>query len=164
VELGQQRGMTLDQVNEALDRSGARKSLNVASDAAFESIAANALRRDELDRAVAAYPTTNAQGRFMRNLAGSIATPSGQSHAEIASESAFAYVNFSPGGGAVQRAWSGRERSVPAQVLFSVSRKGGRWRISVFHRNGSDGRPDADYVRFFKNWLVSGGIPAKDLE
>jgi hypothetical protein len=163
VKLGRRRGLTLEAVQETLERRGAFKDLVGLNDEEFASAAGAVLRRDDLERAVAGYPAGSAQGRFMRVLAGNAATPSGQSLAEISAEGAFAYVNFS-GGAVVGEPRSGRERNVPAQVIFSVSRAGGRWRVSVFHRGDLNGRPDADYVRFFKNWLVSGGIPASDLE
>jgi hypothetical protein len=64
----------------------------------------------------------------------------------------------------VIRASSGRDPDVRSyQAVFYVTRDDGRWRIGGYRQNKID-RQDSELVENLKFWLVSGGIPAADLE
>jgi cell division septation protein DedD len=149
-------------IEAALARRGVLKVFAGLSDPAFKNQADRALDRDELERAVAGYPD-NDQGRFLRDVADGLATPSGKSVEEIARDGVFAYVDFS--GAAVRRAAAGRDPDLrSAQVVFYVVRKNGRWRIGGYRQNRATGRKDAELANDLINWLISGGIPKRDLE
>ncbi|MDE2511933.1 MAG: hypothetical protein KGL74_12495, partial [Elusimicrobia bacterium] len=120
-----------------------------------------ALVRDELETAVAGYPDTP-QGDFMRHLAGNMATPSGKSIEETTRSGVFAYVDFN--GASVSRASTGRDPDVrSAQAVFYVVRVDGRWKIGGYRQNRRTGRSDDELAGVLRRWLISGGVPARDL-
>ena len=145
-----------------LSRRGLLAALSPLGAAAFELQTEKALERDELERAVAAYPR-NAQGELMRAVADHMATPSGKSIEEVSRDGVFAYVDFA--GSSVRRAAAGRDPDVKAfQMVFYVTRRGGRWRIDGYRQNKDAGRGDAELKRSLITWLTAGGVPKADLE
>jgi hypothetical protein len=162
LKLAAERSTTPAAIEAALARRGLLKTLAGLDDATFERQADRALDRDELERVVAPYPK-NAQGQFLRDVAGNMATPSGKSIEEVTRDGVFAYVDFS--GASVRRATSGRDPDVASvQMVFYVTRRDGRWRIGGYRQNVDTGRRDAELAGNLKKWLVSGGIPEKDLD
>ncbi|HXT00611.1 MAG TPA: hypothetical protein VN915_08055 [Elusimicrobiota bacterium] len=162
LKLAADRKTTPAAIEAVLRRRGVLEALSRLGDAAFELQAEKALHRDELEGAVASYPS-GAQGRFMREIAGHMATASGKSIEEVTRDGVFAYVDFA--GPAVRRAAAGRDPDVKAyQVVFYVTRRDGRWRIDGYRQNRDTGRGDAELERNLKTWLVNGGVPARDLE
>lgn len=161
LRLAAERKTTPTAIEALLARRGVLEVFSHLSDSAFELQAGKTLDRDELERAVAAYPDT-AQGRFMRELAGHMATASGKSVEEVARDGVFAYVDFA--GNSVLRATSGRDPDVRSvQMVFYVTRRGGRWRVDGYRQNRGSAS-DAALVSGLKKWLAKGGVPAKDFE
>ena len=155
------RGMTPAAIEAVLERAGVLADLEGVDDETFERQADRSLDRAELRAAVAGYPR-NVQGDFMRALADNMATPSGKSVEEVARAGVFAYVDFS--GGRVVRATSGRDPDVGSvQALFYVTRSGRAWRLDGYRQNRRTGKSDAELARALKEWLISGGVPARDL-
>lgn len=110
------------------------------------------------------YPNTP-QGRLLRQAALHLSIRSGGSIEEISRNGAFAYVDFL--GLSVQQAGAGRDPDVQScHVVFYLQFTNQAWNIHVYRRNAradTGGRPDRDYVRALKTWLIAGGIPRDDI-
>jgi hypothetical protein len=153
-------GTTPAAVEASLKRRGLLEHLAGADDETFRSQAERALQRDELDRAVARYPK-NEQGNFLRSVASDMGAPSGKSIEEVTRAGVFAYVDFN--GSRVLRATTGRDPDVSSvQMVFYVTRGGGRWKIGGYRQNRATGRSDAELAAALRRWLTDGGIPAQD--
>ncbi|MFI5347658.1 MAG: HD domain-containing protein, partial [Elusimicrobiota bacterium] len=162
LKIAADRGTSPAAIEAVLARRGVLSLFAGLDDATFHAQVERALDRNELEAAVSGYPD-NAQGDFMRRLAGDMATPSGKSIEETSRSGVFAYVDFS--GSGVSRASTGRDPDVSSvQMLFYVTRAAGRWKIGGYRQNKRTGRTDAELTRVLRQWLVAGGIPARDLE
>jgi hypothetical protein len=162
LRLAADRRTTPAAIEAVLARRGVLDSLAGLDRTNFLAQAERALNRDELESAVAGYPD-NAQGDFMRSLAGNMASPSGKSIEETTREGAFAYVDFTAR--SVARASTGRNPdAISAQMVFYVVREGGRWKIGGYRQNKRTGRSDDELIRILRRWLVAGDIPSGDLE
>jgi hypothetical protein len=162
LKIAAERKTTPAAVEATLARLGVLTTIAGLDDATFERQADRSLDRAELEAAVSGYPR-NAQGDFMRALAQNMATPSGKSIEEVTRSGVFAYVDFN--GSSVSRATTGRDPDVGSvQMVFYVTRAAGTWKIGGYRQNRRTGRSDAELARTLRNWLLSGGIPAQDLE
>jgi hypothetical protein len=149
-------------IEAVLKRDGVLDAIADLSDALFERQANRALSRAERERFVAPYPDT-VQGRFLRAVADAMSAASGKSVEEIARDGVFAYVDFN--GSKVRRATVGRDPDVRAvQAVMYVTLEKGRWRVGGYRQNVDLHRKDSELSQIVKNWLISGGIPRKDLE
>jgi len=161
LRLSADHGLKPADVEAILAKAGVLGAIAPLDSAAFERQAGRSLNRAALEKAVELYPD-NAQGGFMRTLAGNMATPSGKSVEEVARDGVFAYVDFN--GSQVARASSGRDPDVRSvQMVFYVTRRDGVWKIGGYRQNRRTGRTDDELAGALRNWLTSGGIPEKDL-
>jgi hypothetical protein len=162
LKMAADRKTTPAAIEAVLKRRGVLEALAGLGDASFERQAEFTLHRDELERAVSGY-SNNTQGAFMRAVADNMATVSGKSVEEVSRDGVFAYVDFY--GSNVRKASSGRDPDVRgAQVVFYITRQGGRWKIDGYRQNRDTGRSDSELSRALKSWLVSGGLPAEDFD
>ncbi|MDX6771221.1 MAG: HD domain-containing protein, partial [Elusimicrobiota bacterium] len=161
LKLAREQGTTPLEISRTLEAAGTIGDLAGVDAGTFEHQAWLALRRASLERAVRRYPD-NAQGDFMRQLAGAMSAPGGKSVEEVAREGVFAYVDF--GGAGVSRAAVGRDPDPRApEMVFYVTRREEKWRVEGYRRNRGAGT-DAESKRRLVRWLVAGGIPAADFE
>jgi len=59
----------------------------------------------------------------------------------------------------------GRDPDVRSvQMVFYVTRRGGRWKIDGYRQHRETGRSDAELKKSLKAWLAGGGVRAADFE
>jgi hypothetical protein len=161
LRLAREEGKTPAEVSGLIERSGNLDLLAPLDVPTFETQAGMVLRRAELEAAVAGYPD-NAQGDFLRGLAGHMAAPGGKSIEEVTRDGVFAYVDFS-GSAGVLRAYTGRDPDVQsAQVVYYITRRDGKWQLDVYRQNRRTGRADSSLTAGLRDWLMKGGIPEED--